>query len=94
MTEPGHTLVPYGRYAAVWAALIALTGITLGASYLDMKHLAIFTCLLIAVVKSTLVMMYFMHLRYENRLFLKMLMIVLVTYAIFVALTFSDYAFR
>jgi cytochrome c oxidase subunit 4 len=94
MTEPDRHLVPYGRYAAVWAALVALTGVTVGASYLDMKHLAIFTCLLIAVIKSTLVMMYFMHLRYESRLFLGMILVVIATYAIFVGLTFTDYAFR
>lgn len=89
-----HHLVPYRTYVNVWLALVVLTAITVGASMLDLKHLSIFTALLIAAVKSTLVLLYFMHLRYENKLFTIMLLAAIFTYAVFVILTFADYSFR
>jgi cytochrome c oxidase subunit 4 len=78
----------------VWLALVVLTGITVGVQYADLAHMAIFTAILIAVVKSTLVLMYFMHIRFEKPIFLIMILATLMTYAIFVALTFADYYYR
>jgi cytochrome c oxidase subunit 4 len=86
--------VPYGTYVKIWLTLVILTGITVGAAYTNLKHLAIFTAILIATVKSSLVTLYFMHVRYEKRIFAYMIIAVLVTYAIFLGLTFSDYSFR
>ena len=87
-------LVPYRTYVNVWLALVLLTGITGGAAVLDLGHLAMFTAVLIASVKCTLVLMYFMHLRFENKIFTIMLLASIFTYAIFVILTFADYAYR
>ncbi len=92
--EHEHVLVPYRLYITVWAALIVLTALTVGVSYVDMKHVTIFTALIIATVKATLVLLYFMHLRFEKPLYLYMVLAVIVTYVIFVGLTFSDYWFR
>ena len=86
--------VPYRTYVNIWATLVVLTGITVGAAYTDLKHLAILTAVLIATVKSTLVALYFMHLRWEKRIFAYMVVAVLVTYGIFLGLTFADYSFR
>ena len=87
-------VVPYRTYINVWLVLVLLTGITVGASLLDLKHLSVFAALLIASVKSTLVLLYFMHLRYEKPIFGIMFSAVIFTYAIFIILTFADYAFR
>jgi len=86
--------VPYRSYVNVWIALIALTGITVAAAMANLKQMATFTALLIAVIKSTLVLLYFMHLRYENKLFAYMFIAVMATFAIFLGLTFADYSFR
>ena len=87
-------LVPYRTYVNVWLGLVVLTVITVGASMLNLGHLAVFTAVLIAAVKCTLVLMYFMHLRYENKVFTIMLLATIFTYAIFVILTFADYVYR
>jgi cytochrome c oxidase subunit 4 len=86
--------VPYSLYVKVWGALIVLTGVTVGAAMVNLHHLGILIALLIAVTKGTLVLLYFMHLRFEKRVFTWMFLSTLVTYAIFVVLTFSDYATR
>ena len=87
-------LVPYRTYVIVWLGLVALTALTVGAAYADLKHLTIFTALLIASAKSTFVMLYFMHVRYERPLFAWMITAAFGTFAIFVILTFADYSFR
>ena len=89
-----HHATPYSLYVAVWAALIVLTATTVGVSYVNLPNVAILTALLIATIKASLVLLYFMHLRFEGRLYFTMMLVALVTYAIFLGLTFSDYGFR
>jgi len=86
--------VPYRTYVNVWVALVTLTALTVAAHYANLKHLAIFTAILIATVKSSLVVAYFMHLRFEKRIFTYMFIAAIATYAIFIALTFADYYYR
>jgi len=50
--------------------------------------------LTIAVVKATLVIMYFMHVRYSSRLVALMIASALFWMAILFALTISDYSTR
>ena len=61
-----HQLVSPRLYVTVWAVLVILTGVTVSVSFLDMQHFTVFTALLIAAAKSTLVVLYFMHLRYDH----------------------------
>ena len=89
-----HPLVPYAVYVKVWAILMVLTVITVAVSYVDMKHVTVLTAAIIAAVKSTLVVLYFMHIRFEQRLYAFMIIAVLGTYAIFIGLTFVDYWYR
>jgi cytochrome c oxidase subunit IV len=78
-------------YAMVWAALMLLTALTVTVADLNFQKATIIVCLGIAVFKSTLVLLYFMHLRYEDRLVVKLAVpIAIATLAIFIGLTFSD----
>jgi cytochrome c oxidase subunit 4 len=78
-------------YIVVWGALILLTAMTVTVAGFNLQKIAIIVCLGIAAIKSTLVLFYFMHLRYEQRLVIKLLIpIVIATLAIFIGLTFSD----
>jgi cytochrome c oxidase subunit IV len=78
-------------YVVVWGALIVLTATTVGVAGFNLQKIAIIVCLGIAAIKSSLVLLYFMHLRYEQRLIVKLLVpIAMATLAIFIGLTFSD----
>jgi cytochrome c oxidase subunit 4 len=55
-------------YVAVFAALLLLTVVTVLVSYVDLGLLNVVVALLIASVKATLVALFFMHLKGENRL--------------------------
>jgi len=84
-----------GVYIWVWAALLLLTALTVTAASLHLGRAAVAAALGIAAVKSTLVVLYFMHLRWEKRLLLKLLLpITLATLAIFIGLTYSDILVR
>jgi cytochrome c oxidase subunit 4 len=55
-------------YYAIFLTLLVLTGLTVSAATIDLGRLNIVVALAIAVVKATLVLLYFMHLRYSPRL--------------------------
>jgi len=79
------------RYFAVWSALILLTALTVTMADLNIGRVGIIVVLVIAATKSTLVLLWFMHLRSEKRLLLKLLVpIAIGTLAIFIGLTYTD----
>ena len=85
----------YARYAYIWIALVALTALTVTTASLNVGKLGIIIVLAIASTKSVLVLLYFMHLRWEKRLLLKILVpIAICTLAIFIGLTFTDISNR
>lgn len=82
-------------YTVVWLGLLLLTALTVESAQANLGRLAIFICLAIASFKSILVFLYFMHLRHEKRLLIKLIIpIAMVTLAIFIGLTFTDVAVR
>ena len=84
----------YRTYIAVWAALMVLLGVTIGAAKYDFSHLSILVNLFIATVKAGLVLGFFMHLKYEGRFLKGLLFFTLSALAGIIALTFSDVWFR
>lgn len=89
-----HEILPYSLYFKIWGALIALTVVTVAVSAVDLRNVAVFTAMLIATAKAGLVVMYFMHLRYERWLYTAMIFATLGFFGISIALTFADYSFR
>jgi cytochrome c oxidase subunit 4 len=61
-------VVPTSIYYRVFAALLFLTAVTVGVAYLDLGPANAIVALAIAVIKATLVVLYFMHVRYGSRL--------------------------
>ena len=85
----------YPRYILVWVGLVILTFLTLTSASLDLGKVSIVVCLVIAALKSTLVILFFMNLLFEERKLLKMLVPIAVgVLAIFIGLTYTDLLFR
>ena len=61
----GH-LVPYSTLFATGGALLVLTVITVAARYVDLGEANIYLAIGIAVIKATLVSLFFMHLRWDR----------------------------
>ena len=63
-----HTIVPVKTYFSVVAALMVFTAITVAVAFVDLGPANNVVMLSIAVVKATLVVMFFMHAKYGTRL--------------------------
>lgn len=92
-TEQPHVVTPH-LYVSTWIALVGLTVMTVGASYLNLRNVAILAAVIIASVKASLVLLYFMHLRFERLIYVRMLIAALGFLAICLLLSFTDYSFR
>ncbi len=67
MSSSEHIVSPV-VYVGVFLALMALTGLTVFASTVDLGMWNTPVALLIAVTKAVLVVLFFMHLKYSSRL--------------------------
>jgi cytochrome c oxidase subunit 4 len=85
---------PYTHLLAVLAALLALTAATIAASRVELGGLNIWLTLLIASVKSSLVLLFFMHLKYEGRFIRTTFVVTIGTLAMLIGLLFWDISFR
>jgi cytochrome c oxidase subunit 4 len=85
---------PVGTHTVVWLALLVLTGITVTVSTLDLGRLSVLTAIAVAAVKSTLVIMFFMRIKYEDRVFKVMIALAVATLTVILLLTFIDVWFR
>jgi cytochrome c oxidase subunit 4 len=86
---PGH-VVPLGLLFAVLAALLALTFATVAVTWLDLGRLNLGIALGIAVVKASLVLLYFMHLRWDRPFHAVVLVSSLLFVALFIGLSLLD----
>ena len=85
-------IVPVRVYAGVFLALLLGTTLTVFAAFHDFPwQFNTVIALTIAVIKATLVVLYFMHVRYSSRLIWVIVASALFWLAILFALTFSDY---
>jgi len=63
-----HPVTAVRTYAAVFIALLVGTGLTVYIAYFDFGFLNTFVALTVAVTKATLVVWYFMGVRYNTPL--------------------------
>ncbi len=84
----------YRVYVAVWGGLIVLTGATVGVSYIDLGILNVVVALLIASAKASLVALFFMHLKSENRLVWTFALVPIFFLVLIIGGTLSDTLFR
>lgn len=84
----------YGTYVWIWIVLIVLTGITVTASYIHFGIFNIVIALGIASLKASLVALYFMHLKFEDKITWVFFLYPLVLLALLIGLSMSDVFFR
>lgn len=94
--RPDHAahvhVVPAPVLLAVWGALMVLTVITVAATWVDLGALNLVVALAIATVKASLVVLYFMHMRYDRPFHAIIFVASLAFVALFVAISLLDTA--
>ena len=61
-------VVPVRIYLVIFATLLILTGVTTAVAYVNLGPLNVVVMLVIAFFKASLVILYFMHVRFTSRL--------------------------
>lgn len=87
-------VVPRTIYYAIFPTLIALTWVTVQIAFVDLGPLNSVIALTIASVKATLVVLFFMHVRYSSRLTRVVVISGLFWLGILMVLTMGDYLSR
>jgi cytochrome c oxidase subunit 4 len=81
-------------YLIVGATLLVFTGITVWASYLELGVFNPIVALFIAVVKASIVVLFFMHVKYSSKLTKLTVFGGLFTFLVLVGMTLADYFTR
>ena len=81
-------------YVAIFVALMLGTGITVWAAFQNFHQFNIVIALVIASIKATLVVLYFMHARYSPKRTQLVIVCSVFWLAILLALTLADYDTR
>jgi caa(3)-type oxidase subunit IV len=81
---------PKSLYWKVFGALMVLTVVTVGVSYVGLGPASLTVAMAVAVVKATLVCMYFMHLKYDERYHVFVFLSTLIFVGIFFMFTLFD----
>jgi cytochrome c oxidase subunit 4 len=81
-------------YYTIFAALMALTLVTVAVAYVDLGAINTVAALGIAALKAAIVVLYFMHVKFGTRLIKLTVIAGLYWMGILLALTLSDYLTR
>lgn len=89
-----HHVLPLSTYLIISGILFVLTVVTVVIAEFDFGSFNFLVAMAVATVKATLVALYFMHLKYDNKLYLTSLVLSLIFLAIFIGLTLIDTMYR
>jgi cytochrome c oxidase subunit 4 len=87
-------ITPYRIYATILVILLILTAITILVTWVDLGKFAVAIAMLVACVKATLVLLYFMHLKFDQWIIKIFVTLVLLLLIVVFVITFFDYLFR
>jgi cytochrome c oxidase subunit 4 len=97
VTNPEHAehhVVPPSTYLMVFGTLLLFTGLTVVAAYIDLGILNPVVALGIASFKAVVVILFFMHVKYQSGLIKMTVGSGFFAFLILTTLTLSDYISR
>ncbi len=84
-----HPITPR-TYVGVFLTLLFLTGLTTGVAFIDMHRFNIVVAIAIALTKTMLVILYFMHIRFSSKVTKVYIMTALVWLGLLIVGTAHD----
>jgi cytochrome c oxidase subunit IV len=91
MSEP---IASVKTFVGVWAALLMFTAITVAVAYLNLGAFSVVVALVIATIKSLLVVLFFMEARYSHAITKVVMIAGIFWLMIMLLLSLSDFASR
>ena len=97
VTNPEHAdhhIVTPATYIMVFAALLVGTAITVGAAFIDLGIFNPVVALGIACTKAVIVILFFMHVKYQSKLVKMTVGAGFFTFLVLITMTLTDYMSR
>ncbi|HZY62048.1 MAG TPA: cytochrome C oxidase subunit IV family protein [Edaphobacter sp.] len=97
VTNPEHAehhIVTPVTYTIVWVTLLIFTGLTVIAAYVDLGIFNPVVALAIASIKAVVVILFFMHVKYQSKLIKMTVAAGFFTFFALITMTLSDYISR
>lgn len=88
-TQTVHIL-PLRLYLGIGLALLIMTVVTVAVAQVDLGAFNLVVAMAIATVKGSLVVLYFMHLRYDSKVYAMLFVVTLLLLASFIVFTMFD----
>lgn len=87
-------ITPYRTYVIVLLSLLVLTALSVTVTTIELGPLTVTIALILATAKALMVLIYFMHLKFDNIIYSIMLGFVIFSIISIIVVTFLDYLFR
>lgn len=95
MQEEHHEhIVPYKTFGIVLGLLLVLTTASVLITRIELEEFTVAAALLLAGLKSALVLIYFMHLKFDKPMYSFMVLFVIAVFIAVIVVTFLDYLYR
>jgi cytochrome c oxidase subunit 4 len=94
MENGKHHIVPYRTYVFILIVLLLCTFISIAVTNIELGELTVTAALVLASIKSFLVLAYFMHLKFDKPYIRIMVGFVFMVFLAVIVITFFDYLFR
>ncbi|MBD3402811.1 hypothetical protein GF420_07935 [candidate division GN15 bacterium] len=85
-----HHILPLSVYINVGLALLVLTVLTVVVAQMELGVFNTILAMVIAITKASLVALFFMHLKYDNKLYLIVFLAAIAFLGLFIILSMAD----
>lgn len=85
---------PFSTYLLIWLGLLILTGVMVTLAGLNLGQLSVLGAIAAAAVNGTLLVLFFMHITYEDRVFKILLGLAVFILVVIMVITFIDVSYR
>ena len=94
MENEKHHIVPYKTYGIILLVLLIFTGISVAVTQIELGPLTVTVALSLATIKTIIVLLYFMHLKFDKKFFGIMTGSVILLLGVVIFVTLLDYLYR
>ena len=94
MSDSNHHIVSYRTYGLILLLLLTLTTVSVAVTQIELTKWSTAVALLLATTKTAFVLAIFMHLKFDQRMFRVMAILIFSLLVVVIIVTFLDYAFR
>ena len=94
MSDTKHHIVSYRTYGLILLLLLVLTAVSVLVTQIELSRWTTIVALLLATAKTSFVLAVFMHLKFDQRIYKLMAILIILLLAVVIIITFLDYGFR